>query len=369
MKLKFQLLILLCAINFNINAQPFPSLNIGDAAPPLKVKDWIKGTPIQNFEKDKIYVVEFWATWCIPCISSMPRLSETARKYRDKITVLSIDIYEKENTPIAKIKKFVDNMGNRMDFSVGVEENKFMAKNWVDDSGMGGVPSTFIVNNGKLDWIGHPKYLDSVLARILNKTWSREFALLKRNHQLYLDHLGSMGAQELFVKTNRYVANMTDDTYDRIKINPDSILLVIDEMAKNVPTLEFLPIFISFKLAALLKTEPQKAYDFARKAMVKPPYGDDPPYYTLIATIEDNFEKLQIPQNIYRLGAECYQGLIDSNPYPEYGDTPSKYKKMANMYKLAGDLPKAKEAEQKGAEHFSINRYIKALSSEMQLII
>ena len=281
-------------------------------------------------------------------MASMSRLSETARKYQDKITVLSIDIYEKENTPIAKIKKLVNSMGNRMDFSVGIEENRFMAKNWVDTSEARGIPSTFIVNDGKLDWIGHPKYLDSVLTRILNKTWSREFALLKRNHQLYLRHLESMGSQELLVKIDRYVANMANNTYNRVKISPDSILLVIDEMVKNVPSLEFLPVFVSFKFAALLKTEPQKAYDFAREAMA---YDDDPPYRTLIVNIEENSEKLQIPVNIYRLGAECYQALIDSNPYPEYGDIPGKYKKMANLYKLAGDLPKAKEAEQKGERH------------------
>ncbi len=36
-----------------------PSLNIGDQAPPLHVREWIKGTPIQKFEKGTVYVVEF----------------------------------------------------------------------------------------------------------------------------------------------------------------------------------------------------------------------------------------------------------------------------------------------------------------------
>ena len=41
-----------------------PSLKFGDYAPKLQVKEWIKGTPIQSFEKGKVYVLEFWATWC-----------------------------------------------------------------------------------------------------------------------------------------------------------------------------------------------------------------------------------------------------------------------------------------------------------------
>lgn len=40
--------------------------NIADPAPSLYVQEWLKGTPIQQFEKGRIYVIEFWATWCKP---------------------------------------------------------------------------------------------------------------------------------------------------------------------------------------------------------------------------------------------------------------------------------------------------------------
>lgn len=38
-------------------------LTIGSSAPPLKIAKWIKGTPIDGFEKGKVYVLEFWASW------------------------------------------------------------------------------------------------------------------------------------------------------------------------------------------------------------------------------------------------------------------------------------------------------------------
>ena len=352
MKQKLQLLIILCSINFNINAQSLFNigLNIGDPAPPLKVKAWVKGTPIQSFEKGKIYVIDFWATWCIPCMQLMPHFSKMAHKYKDKALFLSIDIYEKEAIPIAKIKKLVDNMGTRMDFTVGIEADKFMSKNWADTSKSYGIPSIFIVNDGKIDWIGHPKYADSVLTRILNKTWNPEFALLKRNNQIYLYQLELMAARDLSNRVNRYKINMTGNTYDRIRISPDSILIVTEDMVKNVPHLKFLPIFIANIFPALLQTDPEKAYNYARQVMVTHTYYDEPPYLLLIQKIEEYSDQLKIPENIYRLGAECCQAWIDDDPYPELGKTSDTYKRMANLYRHAGDLQKAAEAEQKALD-------------------
>ncbi len=40
-----------------------PTLHIGDPAPPIKVQTWLRGEPITQFEKGKVYVVEFWASW------------------------------------------------------------------------------------------------------------------------------------------------------------------------------------------------------------------------------------------------------------------------------------------------------------------
>ena len=133
MRSNFQFLLLLCITTVTTRgqeAQPH-SLNIGDPAPPVRVRDWIKGTPVQRFEKDKVYVVEFWATWCGPCRAVMPHLTALANEYKDRVTILGIDILEEKTTSMEKIKAFVDSMGHRMDYHVAADDSNFMTTGWL----------------------------------------------------------------------------------------------------------------------------------------------------------------------------------------------------------------------------------------------
>ena len=54
---------------------------LGQAASPLKITEWVKGKPVDlAATKDKqVVVVEFWATWCPPCIKSIPHLTDMAK--------------------------------------------------------------------------------------------------------------------------------------------------------------------------------------------------------------------------------------------------------------------------------------------------
>lgn len=116
MKSKTYLIILLFTVTNITYAQDTSrvSLNLADRARSLTVQEWIKGSPIQQFKENHIYVIEFWATGCKPCIATMPHVSELANKYKDKITVIGICVYETENTPAKKIQAFVNSLSRIM---------------------------------------------------------------------------------------------------------------------------------------------------------------------------------------------------------------------------------------------------------------
>ena len=85
-------------------------LGVGDPAPKLDVKSFVKGEPIKSLEPGKLYVVEFWATWCGPCRVSIPHLTELQKKHVD-VVFIGVSIWEHDQNAV---KPFVDTMGDRL---------------------------------------------------------------------------------------------------------------------------------------------------------------------------------------------------------------------------------------------------------------
>lgn len=144
----------------------------GSTAPNLDVKTWYKGTPVKSFEPNKVYVVEFWATWCGPCRTSIPHITELAKKNQD-VTFIGVSIWEDDVDN--NVKNFIDEMGDKMDYVVGYSGNKEgMAKTWMEPAGQNGIPSAFILKGNQIMWIGHPMRMDEPLAQIKAGTFDIE---------------------------------------------------------------------------------------------------------------------------------------------------------------------------------------------------
>ncbi len=354
MKPKFQLILLFCVIGFTANAQNDTSarFNIGDAAPSLRVGEWIKGKPINNFEKGKIYVVEFWATWCRPCIAAMPHLSRLARKYKHKATFLAIDVYESrayKPAPMTKVKAFVAGMGRRMDFPIAEEDTNYTARDWLKAFRWDGVPTTFIVDGQeRVAWVGDPSNVDTVLRKVLNNTWDVKKALAQRIH----DDNWRKSDLAVVDKVRHY-----QDNYDHLEDlgKQDSILLVINELVEKEPDLKYAPYTVSYTFYALLINNPHKAYEYGKEVMITSTY-DDPAWDMIIGDIKSCSRKINIPPDIYRLGADCYQAKINHLIYPQLHDRAKLYRNMAEWYRLAGEKAKAIKAEKKSIRLYRRNK-------------
>jgi thiol-disulfide isomerase/thioredoxin len=123
------------------------ALNNGDPAPALDAKVVSKNTASLKFEdhKDKVVVVEFWATWCPPCRASIPHVNALYKKHKDKVVVIGIS-GENEKVVADFLKK-----QKEMEYVVACNGGKTAAA-----YGVNGIPHAFVIVDGKVVWNGHP---------------------------------------------------------------------------------------------------------------------------------------------------------------------------------------------------------------------
>ena len=161
------------------SAEPAKTLAVGDKAPAIKVGNWVKGDPVNSFADGKVYVMEFWATWCGPCIRGIPHLTELQKNYQDKgVTIVGTAIWQREPTQqdrVATVTNFVKQQGDKMDYTIAVDEGNSMSETWMMPAGRNGIPSAFIVGkDGTVEWIGHPATMDEPLEKIVDGSWDRD---------------------------------------------------------------------------------------------------------------------------------------------------------------------------------------------------
>src|SRR5881394_589319 len=131
-------LLLVCGVAIAVGGVNAATLQVGDPAPPLQVSKWIQGSPVKEFQRDKAYIVEFWATWCGPCRASIPHLNEIHAKYKDKgLVVIGQDVWERDLEGVAP---FVKKMGEQMTYRVALDDQAGkMAKTWMEAAGEDGI--------------------------------------------------------------------------------------------------------------------------------------------------------------------------------------------------------------------------------------
>ncbi len=131
---------------------PEATLKVGDTAPKLEVAEWVKGDEVK-FEPGKVYVVEFWATWCPPCRKSIPHLTELQEKYKDRqVTIIGVTMEES-----GTVKPFVEKQAEKMVYTVAIDAEGKTSKAYMDAVGARGIPHAFVIDKeGKLAWHGHP---------------------------------------------------------------------------------------------------------------------------------------------------------------------------------------------------------------------
>ena len=117
---------------------------IGQAPPSLDLQDLNGGHHKLEDYKGKIVLLNFWATWCVPCAGEMPLLGEMQSRYKDKIVILAASIDDPADKD--KLQPFLEkHKAGNLTLMVGPTLDT------LSDLHLGSLPDTmFFDANGKL---------------------------------------------------------------------------------------------------------------------------------------------------------------------------------------------------------------------------
>jgi thiol-disulfide isomerase/thioredoxin len=143
----------------------------------LEFTDAIKGTPVTMASlKGKVVVIDFWATWCGPCIAEMPRMKELYAQYKDEgVEFIGVSLDQpKEQGGLDKLKAYVAK--NDIQWPQYYQGN-FWQSEFSSSWGVNSIPCVFLVDaDGNLASIQARGQLDKLIPEYLAKAKAKKTA-------------------------------------------------------------------------------------------------------------------------------------------------------------------------------------------------
>lgn len=198
-KIVFAWAFLLCLLlSLCVNAQTDSVWGVGDKAPELKIEKWLREGLPQGLQKGKVYLIDFWATWCVPCIAGMPHLSQLQEKYKNRgLEVIGITSNDPYGNTSEKIAEFVKDREPIMKYNIALVPQSSKEKltgifvhPWMQRAGTMNLPTVFLIDkDGKIAYIGDPHTVDTVLDNVIKNVYD-----LKK---LRADYLSGLAAEKI----------------------------------------------------------------------------------------------------------------------------------------------------------------------------
>ena len=139
----------------SLNSYSQNMIKVGQKSPTINITDWVLNTPTDKNLKGKFIVLEFWATWCGPCIGAVPHLNTLQEMFKQN------DLYFVSITDETVEK--INRTSKRIPFKSIVVSDQTKATQTAFGDGKEGLvslPMTVLIDNQDIiRWIGSPEEL------------------------------------------------------------------------------------------------------------------------------------------------------------------------------------------------------------------
>ncbi len=132
----------------------------------LEIVDYYGLEAILKREDDKTYVVNFWATWCAPCVKELPYFEKLDKEYEEEnveVVLVSLDFPKKYET---RLKPFIKKHQLRSELIAlnDMDSNYWIPK--VEENWSGAIPATLIFNKDKRQFYEQSFHYDELETEI-----------------------------------------------------------------------------------------------------------------------------------------------------------------------------------------------------------
>jgi thiol-disulfide isomerase/thioredoxin len=354
-KFKFLSLIAALALGLVSTSSAQDDLTIGSKAPKIDIEHWVqngegKFSKVESFEAGKVYIIEFWATWCGPCVQSMPHLVELQKQYGERGVQLisvsdedldTVDAFLERNVPPSLLQKLNLNSEDASgdagpktfrdltkSYCLTTDPDGSVNEDYMQASGQMGIPTAFIVGkDGLIEWIGHPMEMDKPLAAVVDGTWDREGykKILARRQQVEGEMMKIFGKYE-------------EGDFEGALKGIDNVLMLIDDDEEMRAGLTMM------KLQLTLETNPADATAIFKSML---PSLKDSQMLNEVAwsVVEAVEEGKDVPGDLIAVAREAAEKAVKLDP-----NNGAVLDTLAHLVYFQGDLDKAIEIQTKAAK-------------------
>ncbi len=176
-----------------------PALLIGDRAPAFEPRAWARGEPIGTFAPGHVYVLDFWASWCAPCIAAMPHISRLQEQHTDDAVMIAVNVREVEPgsgrmldaAAPEDVAVSLEKMGDKLRLPVAIGDRALDAA-WIGDAGRSTLPTYAVIDQEtRLAWIGgDAEGVGEVVERLVAGAYDTDAARREQLGAARVQHLG-----------------------------------------------------------------------------------------------------------------------------------------------------------------------------------
>lgn len=139
---------------------------------PIVTPDGVDEKTINPAKTGKITIINFWGTWCTPCVNELPYFDQIATEYKDEVVVVAVHSSASKETSPKYVKDHYLNSNIVFANDILDENDSFNGKYYLNLGGSGAYPYTVIIDkNGVIQEIFvkalHYKDLKTVVENIL----------------------------------------------------------------------------------------------------------------------------------------------------------------------------------------------------------